>query len=316
MSSDSFEFPFKTLTENTSSSSSDLPDPSGWTWACNERGLFTACSLEVEKLLGIPSEDFLGKPLKIFALPPQSRQVIESALEKGESPAELYLDYQHISGELIPVSLYIITTLSRKGNPVGWHGFAQLVTQEPDGEAKPKPDFSKLASAIILDILGDIRKNHPSITEFAQSSITVKEYQVFPGAAGPPVSPDHQVREIEHKLIWGNKLQLDQEEDLFIRKNQFRSPGIRGLIQRLFTQGKIIKADLRWFAVVVRVEEGRSYIWFSYKRANVEKQKVDLRDFLHNPDSILREISNAINNPWEKYTVYKVGKDYLRHPDT
>ena len=319
MSSDSFKSIFSTLTENSTSSSNNPPDPNGWTWACDELGNFTACSPEVEKILGIPPGEFLGRSLTNFALPPHSGQAIETALNESESPAELHLEYQHRNGKLIPVTLYLITTLSRKGDVIGWHGFTHTLLspeQEPTGEEEPKQDFTKLASAIILDILGDIRKNHPSIIEFAKSSVTVKEHQAAPGAAGPPISPGQQAQEIEHKLIWGNKLDFDYEEDLFIRKNRFRSAGPRGHMQRLLAPGKIVKSDLRWFAVVIRVEEEKSYIWVSYKRANVDRQKVDMGDFLHNPDIILREISNAINNPWKKITIYEAGKDYLRSPDT
>lgn len=319
MSSDSSERPFTMLTENSTSSSSYPPDPNGWTWACDELGYFTACSPEVEKILGISPGDFLGKALTNFALPPKSGRTIESALTESRIPTELQLDYQHNNGTLIPVSIYIITTLSREGDVIGWHGFTHALLsteQETVVEEEPKQDFTKLASAIILDILGDIRKNHPSIVEYAKSSVTVKEHQATPGSAGPPLSHNQRALEIEHKLIWGNKLDLDYEEDLFFRNNRFRPAGPRGYMQRMLSPGKIVKNDLKWFAVVIRVEASKSYIWFSYKRANVEKHKVDLLDFLHNPDSILREISNAINNPWVKITIYEAGKDYLRSPDS
>jgi hypothetical protein len=273
----------------------------------------------VEKILGIPPEDFLGSALTNFALPPKSGRAIEAALTESRIPTELQLDYQHSNGKLIPVSIYIITTLSRQGNVIGWHGFTHALLsaeQETVVEEEPKQDFTKLASAIILDILGDIRKNHPSIVEYSKSSVTVKEHRATTGSAGPRLSRNQQALDIEHKLIWGNKLDLDYEEDLFIRNNRFRPTGPRGHMQRLFSPGKIVKNDLNWLAVVIRVETSDSYIWFSYKRANVEKHKVDLLDFLHNPDSILREISNAINNPWKKSTILEAGKDYLRSPNS
>ena len=319
MSSDSSERPSTTLTENATSSSGNQPDPNGWTWTCDELGNITACSPEVEKLLGIPPEDFIGKPITNFALPPKSGLAIESSLNESSIPTELQIDYQHSNGTLIPVSIYIITTLSRSGEVVGWHGFTQALLpaeQETVVEDKPKQDFTKLASAIILDMLGDIRKNHPSIVEYPKSSLTLKEHKATPGSAGPRLVTSQSAHDIEHKLIWGDKLDLDYEEELFIRDNRFRPTGPRGYVQRLFSSGKIVKNNYKWLAVVVRVEADHSYIWFSYKRANVEKHKIDLLEFLHNPDLILREVSNAINNPWEKITVLEVGKDYLRSPDS
>lgn len=319
MSSDSSERPSTTLTENSAPSSSLPPEPNGWTWTCDQLGNFTACSPEVEKILGIPSNDFIGKSLKNFALPSESGLSIESSLNESRTPMELQIDYQHSDGKLVPVSIYIITTLSRNGEAIGWHGFThalQPTEQEAVVEDKPKQDFTKLASAIILDILGDIRKNHPSILSYPKSSLTVKEHQATSGSAGPRLLTNQNALDIEHKLIWGNKLDLDYEEDLFIRNNRFRPSSPRGYMQRLFSSRKMVKNDYKWFAVVVRVEADHSYIWFSYKRANVEKHKVDLLDFLHKPDTILREISNAINNPWEKITILEAGKDYLRSPDS
>lgn len=319
MSSDSSERFSNTLTENSTASSSLPPEPNGWTWTCDKLGNFTACSPEVENILGIPPGDFIGKSLTNFALPAESGHAIESSLNESSTPTELQIDYQHSNGSLVPVSIYIITTLSRKGEVVGWHGFTHallLTEQEAAVEEKPKQDFTKLASAIILDILGDIRKNHPSIVDHPKSSLTVKEHKATPGSAGPRLLSNQSALDIEHKLIWGNKLDLDYEEDLFIRNNRFLPSGPRGFVQRMFSSGKIVKNDFKWFAVVLRVEADHSYIWFSYKRANVEKHKVDLLDFLHKPDSILREISNAINNPWEKITILEAGKDYLRSPDS
>ncbi len=320
MSSASSERPSNTLTENDTSSSGYPPDPNGWTWTCDELGNITACSPEVKKILGIPPEDFIGKPLTDFALPPQSGLAIESSLNESSIPIELQIDYQHSNGTLVPVSIYIITTLSRNGELVGWHGFTQalLSTEEETVvvEDEPKQDFSKLASAIILDMLGDIRKNHPSIVEYPKSRLTVKEHKATPGSAGPRLITNQSALDIEHKLIWGNKLDLDYEEELFIRNNRFRPTGPRGFMQRMFSSGKIVKNDYKWFAVVVRMEADHSYIWFSYKRANVEKHKIDLLKFLHNPDTILREVSNAIKNPWEKNTILEAGKDYLRDPDS
>lgn len=319
MSSVSSERPSTTLTENGTSSSGYQPDPNGWTWTCDELGNFTACSPEVEAILGIHPEDFIGKPLTNFALPPKSGSAIESSLNESSTPSELQIDYQHSNGVLVPVSIYIITTLSRNGDVVGWHGFTQALLpeeQETVIEDEPKHDFTKLATAILLDMLGDIRKNHPSIVDYPKSSLTVKEHKATPGSAGPRLVTSQSALDVEHKLIWGNKLDLDYEEELFIRNNRYRPTGPRGYMQRLFSSGKIVKNDYKWFAVVVRVEADHSYIWFSYKRANVEKHKIDLLEFLHKPESILREVSNAIKNPWEKITILEARKDYLRDPDS
>jgi hypothetical protein len=276
------------------------------------------CSSEVGNVLGISPENFLGQALNNFALPPHSELEIEAALNGVQVPAELYLDYQHRSGELVAVSFYIFATKSPDGDPVGWHGFASTLIpleQEPIDQEETITNFSQLASAIILDILGNIRKNNSIIAESPNSNVTVNEQRVLLDEEGSLVSFENHILEIEHKLIWGNKLDLDHEEDLYIRKNKFRSTGIRGLIQRLRAPRKIAKNDLRWIAVVLRVEDIKSYIWFNYPQGNKDDLQVDLPDFLNNPDTLHPEIDKAINDPWKVITIYEVGTHYLRRPD-
>ena len=46
----------------------------GWTWECDTQGQYISCSAEVERILGLSADDFLGKPLATFRLAAHSQE--------------------------------------------------------------------------------------------------------------------------------------------------------------------------------------------------------------------------------------------------
>ncbi|RPI34306.1 MAG: GAF domain-containing protein [Chloroflexota bacterium] len=119
-----------------------LPSPgdkqiSGWTWECDFNGRYTACGPEVEEILGISSQDFLGQALSSFALHPNSAIALEAAIAAGVYPVDVVLRYQNqkASGEaFVAVSLHIFEPPVDNGDFRGLHGFAQVI-ETGDGKA-------------------------------------------------------------------------------------------------------------------------------------------------------------------------------------
>ena len=101
----------------------------GWTWECDFEGNYTACSPEIESILGIPANEFLGNPISQFRLDPESGLLLKSALEKGVYPIEVAVKYVAKNGDEIPVVLNIVQPPRNKdenGKTQVWHGFARL----------------------------------------------------------------------------------------------------------------------------------------------------------------------------------------------
>ena len=114
----------------------------GWTWECDADGLYTGCSPEVDAVLGITPEEFIGQPILHFRLSPDSRTELKSALDTGNYPIEVSVNYLAQSGELVPVVLSVLSPVhsaSNNGKSHGWRGFARVVVREitiPDVEVR------------------------------------------------------------------------------------------------------------------------------------------------------------------------------------
>src|SRR5512146_305378 len=77
----------------------------GWSWECDDQGIYLVCSPEVEDILGIRRQVFLGQPLTSFAIHPDSSSILEAALAAGQFPAEVYVQFLCSTGEGIPTRL-------------------------------------------------------------------------------------------------------------------------------------------------------------------------------------------------------------------
>ena len=126
---------FANLEQETSHFSIEThPVTSGWTWECDPAGNYIACSPEVEPVLGINAAEFLGQPLTRFRLTSQSTQILESAIDKGNFPLQVQLDFYTQNEQPISVTIHILREsipVSDNGNPPqGWSGFTRVMQTE------------------------------------------------------------------------------------------------------------------------------------------------------------------------------------------
>jgi signal transduction histidine kinase/ActR/RegA family two-component response regulator len=105
----------------------------GWTWECDADGLYTECSPEVEAILGVSAKEFIGQPILLFHLSPDSSAELKSALDTGAYPIEVTVNYVTRNRESIPVILSVLSPFHNAGNNGknrGWRGFARVVIGE------------------------------------------------------------------------------------------------------------------------------------------------------------------------------------------
>ena len=106
----------------------------GWRWECDASGKFTYCSEEVDTVLGIPSDRFLGRLFTRFQLSSGSIDALDEILitADGEGrPADVDVEYLNSQGIYVPVRLTLTPILSDElpGHPVGWRGYARLMAE-------------------------------------------------------------------------------------------------------------------------------------------------------------------------------------------
>ncbi len=128
----------------------DAPKTLGWTWECNSKGLYTACSSEVESVIGYTPDDLIGKPLASFGVDEQSQSTLIEATNAQHYPAEVSVIYESAVGEKIPVTVHILSS-PQLGEDARWQGFTQVVSsrspiQKPPPRGMATPPVLPLAA--------------------------------------------------------------------------------------------------------------------------------------------------------------------------
>jgi hypothetical protein len=322
-------------TENRLPSEQDFQAPDGWTWVCDEKGTFIECSPEVEHVLGIPSQNFLDKQLASFALDLHSASSLAITLSQGDLPVGLRLDYCTRSGALVPVSMQIFPTCSSAGDQIGLYGFAQVLKQpaneQPaESDTHSQAELIHLASAIILDMLGDLRCSSTGIARSRLSRIIARENKHQLSASKPASSAhqpsltadqpsDQEMSEdilVEHRLEWGDKFDFTVEEALFISSNLNRPAGLLGRAQTLIAPKRILKCSYQWVSVVLKSDGQRVYVSVDYPHLIANPTGIYLDEFIQDQGLIASDIDRAVCNPWTTNTSYKLGEDYMQAPKT
>lgn len=102
----------------------------GWTWECDSRGYYTACSPEVGRILGVEAEAFLEQPLVSFGLSRQSSSALAVILQAGNFPVEVALQFQAEDGSRVSVRAHISYIEPNESDEGGWRGLNQVVELE------------------------------------------------------------------------------------------------------------------------------------------------------------------------------------------
>lgn len=107
----------------------------GWTWECDPQGTITSCSPEVENVLGLSHQRFLGQSLFSFKLSDQSKGALQVVFNQGNFPEEIILQYQGNEDQWITIRSHIFPIESIDNMPRGWRGFNHITSSsqiQPD----------------------------------------------------------------------------------------------------------------------------------------------------------------------------------------
>lgn len=121
-------------------SSSEPPLP-GWMWECDIEGVYTDCSPEVEEILGISPQDFLGQSIETFALHSRSTGLVKSTLSDDHFPVEINVHFETVNGELISAVLHALKDLPEDGTEGKLRGFVRILEPRRPPE-HPEPPIT------------------------------------------------------------------------------------------------------------------------------------------------------------------------------
>lgn len=94
-----------------------MGQPIGWTWECDAHGRYTACSPEVQTILGRTPESFLGEYLQVFALSADSQTEMAKIFAANDFPAELEVDFEMADSRWMRVALQMVRLPVLPGSP-------------------------------------------------------------------------------------------------------------------------------------------------------------------------------------------------------
>lgn len=98
----------------------------GWMWQADSDGIYIGCSPEVHALLDYKPEEVIGNPIREFALEPDSRSMLDEALQGNDFPMELSLQFRTKLGAVIDIAFNIFADKTENGQKGGLRGFSQI----------------------------------------------------------------------------------------------------------------------------------------------------------------------------------------------
>jgi signal transduction histidine kinase/CheY-like chemotaxis protein len=106
----------------------------GWNWECDIQGRYIVCGADVENILAINPELFVGQSIFSFSLANHSTKTITSIFQDEVFPCEAELDFNATNHDLISIRMSIFRTVNETGEIVGWHGFNQVLKRRKSSQ--------------------------------------------------------------------------------------------------------------------------------------------------------------------------------------
>ncbi len=205
----------------------------------------------------------------------------------------------------------------------------------PEGESRTAEELAnqaeenlrkiKIASQLIIEMLKHLKETDVGIRQAKVSQIvtkTEKKMMEDTSSETPEIQylfgkrvvnyPSIPVLMLEHRLEWGNKLDLTAEEKEFVTNHRYQDGGFLGKIRQNFAPKAIQKAEKSWFSVIIRAEGDQpAKILIQNDEPAETKDILCLSDFLSDPLTLLPFVRQSIVHPLYTNEMLLRGKDYL-----
>lgn len=315
----------------------------GWTWGCNRAGVYTACSAEVEAVLGITPQQFKGQPLVKYRLTAESARAMEAVVNSRRFPLVQPVAFLDQRGIEIAATITILTDTGR-----GLRGVVQIAPQADEAHipvtglvetafaapvearevfevrvAYQEADY-QAASENLQELLERLRCLTPAIVKSAQSRIVSQSFvNQVEDHSRPPVEKDFllgrvvlrypqvTVYTLEHRLEWGAKLEPSEEDKRILRENRFVS-GFFSRLRGTLVPDEILLHQKNTIRVVLRIEHEKSNQLILQYGDNQERTIENMLDLLlTDPEVLTPVLTTAIKHPQQSVARARRGVDYL-----
>jgi len=261
----------------------------GWTWAVDAQGRYTHCSSEVEAVLGIPSERFVGQPFTSFALAPESAGMLERVLHSEHLPTSLTAAFMHADGSPRWVRMHIY--LAPEG---GWRGVAEVLIGETPASAVLAPEADLLPRGVRLEKGRIVPADRP-LTPVAEQAIRQGDSVVVSGNGSLPAAMAVPMRDQER--VVGVLELLDPTRDRSWTEDD------RLLVEQVADQLTLALENARLFQQTQAALAETEHLYRASAALNVASSYTEVLEALR-AHSVLGEGShnvslNLFNRPWK-----------------
>ncbi|MBE0411379.1 MAG: PAS domain-containing protein [Anaerolineales bacterium] len=201
----------------------------------------------------------------------------------------------------------------------------KTISVETKAEQKQGVLKVQIASEIIVNCLEKLRANSPVIQNSPLSRVIVNDREEFridrtkepwinESIAGKVVHayPKVLVREIEHRLEWGDKFDFTDEESTFVSRFRLRSSGVQGILRNWISPKSILKCDYAWVLIIILDVQGKEQsISLNYSQEGKKSEIWGINDVIGEPELVFHAIEKAINNPQKVRETFYRGGNYL-----
>lgn len=146
----------------------NIQSAESWSWETDANGIYTSCSEDVQQILGLSPDDFIGFPLLSCRIVKADRKLLIEKLQSDDFPIEVDLHVESRGQKSVSARFHIYKTADKaSGNDI-YRGFSQLIDVD---EIEPLPTnmIEPEAPAPALEV-----KDHETTEEVAPLPQTVE----------------------------------------------------------------------------------------------------------------------------------------------
>ncbi len=206
----------------------------GWTWEIDSRGNYKNCSPEVNDILGVSANDFIGEPLTTFRLAPGSQSKVAASIGEKGTRNELTLQFLDSDDNPVNVRMYLFYSPAEDGSEENWRGFTQLIQSDDKTEPTSLPVSSSSIDTVTVSSLSipdgiaieedniySVSSPYSSVGKLSltlRQSLAQEASEESPAALAVPVELQEQVLGLLEFIDENPNRRWSQEEQLLVEE--------------------------------------------------------------------------------------------------
>jgi signal transduction histidine kinase/CheY-like chemotaxis protein len=174
-----------------------------WSWETDANGIYTACSEEVAKILGLSPADFIGSPLLNCHIVKADRKVLLEKLQSDEFPFEVDLHIEKKGQTTVLARFHVYKSADN------FRGFSQLI-EDPD-QPVVVVEASKVQFEPVVDTPIHEQENEPSVASAPEPAQQAEQIGISEDTFSALDELERQIDELNAQKLDAEKESISKE---------------------------------------------------------------------------------------------------------